>query len=172
VGDFLRGNLPPADYLARVAEDIARYDAFNLLVGDREGLWILCSNNAAPLPLGAGIHGMSNGDMDSPWPKVTRGRRELQRILSAAPACEPGTRAALLDLLGNGELPPDDELPDTGIGIDWERLLAPVFVQAGDYGTRSSTVVVRDTAGITRVYERSFDRHGRIAGNVEGIVTS
>ena len=36
------------------------------------------------------------------------------------------------------------ELPETGMGLEWERLLSPVFVKSEIYGTRASSVLIFD----------------------------
>ena len=45
---YLRGNLPPADYLAELAERRGDYAGYNLLVGDRQTLWHLNSHDGEP----------------------------------------------------------------------------------------------------------------------------
>jgi uncharacterized protein with NRDE domain len=72
-------------------------------------------------------------------------------------ANEP-TSDQLFTILADATMAEDDELPDTGIGIDNERLLSPLFVNAGNYGTRSSTVVLIDKTGNVTFVERTFDR--------------
>lgn len=164
VSEFLRGLLKPAEYLRGVAARAGEHDPFNLLAGDAAGLWFLGSGTQGPLALGAGIYGLSNGALDCPWPKVHRGKAELQRVLAQRPGHHPESIAALFDLLANRDIPDDGELPDTGIGREWERRLAPLFVQAGDYGTRSSTVFVREAGGTMQLHERRFDQAGAPVG--------
>jgi uncharacterized protein with NRDE domain len=159
VSDYLRGMLAPAEYLRQVAA--GNYDGFNLLVGDRDGLWFMGSRVAEPVALGAGVYGISNGELDCPWPKVERGKAALERLLSQHPADSPQAVDGLFELLAHRDVPADDQLPDTGIGIEWERRLAPLFVQAGAYGTRSSTVLHTNVAGAFDFHERTFDYQGR-----------
>lgn len=165
VSEFLQGEDAPADYLRGVATRAGEYDPFNLLVGDGDGLWFLGARSDGPLALGAGLYGISNGELDCPWPKVRHGKEELQRILSAQPGNHADSVAALFALLAERDVPADVELPDTGVGIEWERRLAPLFVQAGDYGTRSSTIIVRDAAGTVHLHERRFDAGGEPVGD-------
>lgn len=164
VSDYLQSADAPAAYLRAVAARAGEYDPFNLLAGDADGLWFLGARGDGPLALGAGVYGISNGELDCPWPKVQRGKAELQRILSARPGNDPDSITALFDLLADRGVPADGDLPDTGVGIEWERRLAPLFVQAGDYGTRSSTVVVRESGGTTHLHERRYDIGGAAAG--------
>jgi uncharacterized protein with NRDE domain len=162
VSDYLRGDLAPAEYLRLVKR--GSYDGFNLLAGDRDGLWFMDSRVAEPVALGAGIYGISNGELDCPWPKVVRGKSELQRILSQRPGHDPESVAELFSLLGERTVPADADLPDTGVGLEWERLLAPLFVQAGAYGTRSSTALFMRAGGGFQFHERTFDYLGLQTG--------
>ncbi len=164
VSDYLRGKVFPAEYLRRVAGRVEDYDAFNLLAGDADSLWFMDSRTREPVALGAGIYAISNGELDCPWPKVLRGKSELQRILSRWPGDHPESVAGLFSLLTERSVPADAELPDTGVGLEWERRLAPLFVQAGNYGTRSSTVLFTDPDGGAQFRERRFDSLGNMIG--------
>ena len=70
----------------------------------------------------------------------------------------------LLATLGDRETAADHLLPDTGIGIEWERLLSAPFIIDERYGTRCSTVVRIDRDRLLQLRERRFDRGGRITG--------
>jgi uncharacterized protein with NRDE domain len=64
---------------------------------------------------------------------------------------------SLLALLADRSIPPDEELPDTGVGIELERLLSPVFISSPAYGTRSSTVLLVDRENTVTFVERTFN---------------
>ncbi|MGD9945837.1 MAG: NRDE family protein [Burkholderiaceae bacterium] len=157
VSGFLLGELDLHDYAQQVADAADDYSGFNLLLFETrgEGRAFYVSNRApvrlAPVP--AGVHGLSNHLLDTDWPKV---RRLVRRLADATDSTQP-LEAALLQALADRELPPDDELPDTGVGAERERLLAPAFIYgpARSYGTRASTVVVVDRDG-TDYIERSW----------------
>jgi uncharacterized protein with NRDE domain len=78
----------------------------------------------------------------------------------------PPDMEALIQVLQNREIPEDAELPDTGVGIEWERRLGAVFIHSPIYGTRASTVVTVARDGTARIRERSFDVAGT-TGEVE-----
>lgn len=69
-------------------------------------------------------------------------------------------------ILGDRTVPPDEDLPDTGVGRDLERFLSPPFIVGKDYGTRSSSVVLFRRAGGIEFHERTYDTDGRQAGTV------
>ncbi|HBP23203.1 MAG TPA: hypothetical protein DEA08_36195, partial [Planctomycetes bacterium] len=156
VRDFLGGGQSPAEFLA--ARDLDAYAGFNLLLGTPDELW--SAGNRDPQPpraLEPGVYGLSNAVLDEPWPKLTRARAALGAALAAGP-----TPDALLALLADRRRPADDELPDTGVGLEAERFLSAAFLVSEPYGTRCSTALIHDAAaGALRFVERSFDPAGQ-----------
>jgi uncharacterized protein with NRDE domain len=153
VSDYLQGRLTPKAYLHRLEPDAARYNGFSLLIGDPRDLYYY-SNRGKQTYLEPGIHGISNHLLNTPWPKVERGKQALEELLRKNQDPSP---EALLTLLADRLRPPDEKLPATGVGLEWERLLSPLFIESGSYGTRSSTVLMIDRKeGVTFV-ERVFN---------------
>lgn len=140
VSHFLCGQLSPAEYIAYISASADQYNGFNLLVGNRDTL-IWYSNRAGDdarngRPLPPGIYGLSNALLDTPWPKVRRAKAEFCSLL-----CQRAPDEALLDLLSDMTQASDCRLPDTGIGLEKERMLSPICIVSDDYGTRTSTLV-------------------------------
>jgi len=160
VSDFLRGEERPVEYLDRVAARGTRYNGFSLLAGDGAVIGCYSNRGGAPRVLVPGLYGLSNHLLDTPWPKVEEGKQALERVL----ARDAIDLDALLELLANRETPPDEVLPDTGIGSEWERRLSARFVRGAEYGTRSSTALVVDVAGRVQFVERAFDAAGDVTG--------
>ena len=154
VSAFLRNNQSPEDYLADVAANGDSYSGFSLIVGDGDEFRYYSNQEREPRQLVSGLYGISNHLLDTPWPKLVNGKQELERRLFAASNPTPNE---LFTILADSTMADDNELPDTGIGIDNERLLSPLFVNAGNYGTRSSTVVLVDKTGNVTFVERTFD---------------
>lgn len=138
VSDYLKGDCPAWDYLLNLQARAAEYNGFNLLLGDAEGLCYFSNQGGAPQRLEPGLYGLSNHLLNTPWPKVERGRQALALLLQGG--AEPET-AHLLHLLTDRNPADDPDLPDTGAGLAWERLLSPLFITSPDYGTRSSSVL-------------------------------
>jgi uncharacterized protein with NRDE domain len=88
VSDFLVTDNNPREYLKDVSRQAQRYNGFNLLVGDLDGVFYLSSREARVQELSPGIHGLSNHLLDTPWPKVARGKQRLQAALSGGPNAE------------------------------------------------------------------------------------
>jgi uncharacterized protein with NRDE domain len=153
VADFLQGDEPPATYLDRVMTRTGEFNGFNLLAGIGSDAWYCSNRDGRPRRLPAGVHGLSNHLLNTPWPKVERGRLAMRRILAdSGPPDEP----ALWAMLADRRPPPDHELPDTGIGLERERILAPPFIAGRRYGTRSSSLLWLTADGWCVFAERTF----------------
>lgn len=162
-GDYLKGSENLNQYLNKISSSCHKYNGYNLILSENNR-WVYTSNRGGPArDLEAGIHGLSNHLLNTPWPKVKRSCQAVENLLGSRR--RPGTQA-LLKILQDRQVPPDDELPRTGIRLDWERRLGAVFIHSPDYGTRSSTVVLISREGLVRIRERSFDVTG-VTGEVE-----
>ncbi|NYZ61264.1 NRDE family protein [Luteimonas deserti] len=172
VREFVRGALP-APAFARALQPLAGdYGPFNLLLWDGDALWH-ASNSPGFVahPVMPGLHAMSNGAFDAPWPKSAAATGILDRWLQAQPSRDdaagtplaPSGFAPLFEGLRDTRPAPAASLPDTGIGPALERRLSPVFIEDADYGTRCSTVVMAGHAELVLV-ERRFAASGRPDG--------
>jgi len=158
---FVDGGLSPEDYVRRVWGGRADYGPFNLLAGTAESLWY-CSSVMAPQNVPPGVHALSNGRLDEPWPKSRRVATALRGLSSgAAVDCE-----RLFGLMDDRQTAPDEELPDTGVGLELERLLSPPFIVGEHYGTRCTTILSLHSRGRSLAAERSFDAAGGPVGEV------
>ncbi len=159
VTEFLLSGASPPAFLAEVAARAREYNGFNLIVGDGASLWYFGSREGDAREIAPGVHGLSNHVLDEPWPKVIRGRAAMERALG-----EADPTPALFELLGDRGGVPDEKLPDTGVGIEWERRLASALITGADYGSRASTVVSVSSGGAVRFEERSRAPDGGEAG--------
>ena len=152
VADFLNGRSDAPEYADRAATIGSRYAGFSLLLYDGQQL-VYCSNRSTePHTLAPGQYGLSNHLLDTDWPKINHGKAQFDTALRNGAQVEN-----LFALLRDRSPVPDDELPDTGVGREWERLLSPIFVTTGEYGTRCATCVRIGTDGMVEFEERSFD---------------
>jgi uncharacterized protein with NRDE domain len=152
---------PPLVCAARMAVDGERFHGFNLLIGGGASAAYVSNRASGAIALGAGVHGLSNHLLETPWPKLVRSKAKLQAALSGGDLI-----GAAFDLLADREQAAAAALPATGVSPQWERLLSSAFIVNGDYGTRCSTVLTIDAASAARFVERSFDAEGRATGEV------
>ena len=157
VADFVRGSLTPDRYAADVANEREEFGPFNLIVGDLQSAWGASSLNPAPWHFDDGVHVLSNGPALSHWPKTTRLNDRF-----TADLCRDD--ADWLDLLADTSMPSDAALPATGVGLELERFLAPIFIRGAEYGTRASTLAYARTDGSRLLRERRFGPHGDLEG--------
>ncbi len=177
VANFVRGDTDASAALHALASADAQYRLFNLLVHDGDTLAFATnradSANIASEPrvamrtLAPGIHGISNGALDAPWPKTETLMTRLD-AWCASPAANlsdpaPPDLESLFAALADTTIADDARLPDTGIGLERERFLSPAFIAHELYGTRASTVVLiaDDHAEIS---ERRFGPEARSLG--------
>lgn len=164
VTDWLRGAADATAHAQVLGATAASYRPFNLLTFDARAAYYL-GNRPEPRvqAVTAGVHGLSNADFNTPWPKT----RQLMARLEAW--LEEGSEdvAPLLAALADERPALDDELPDTGIGRERERQLSAAFIRGPDYGTRASTLVLVDHSGHGRILERRFGPNGRLDGQNE-----
>jgi uncharacterized protein with NRDE domain len=158
VSDYLQGSLPARDYLGELAMRAQQYRGYNLLASDATGLYCASNRGAGSeiVALEAGIHGVCNGPLDSDWPKVLRGKQLLGESIQRD---EPD-EYELLTLLSDAARPADSTLPETGVGLEWERVLGSIFIDTEHYATRSQTLLLQSTQGETRMIERSRAESG------------
>lgn len=140
VADYLSSEIDPKEYLLQVEKNKDRYTGFNLLAGEfgrgTDRLLYFSNRGQGIIDLEPGLYGLSNHLLDTPWPKVKRGKEMFGRLLN-----EGAGKDEFFDLLADRTLADDDKLPDTGIGYEKEKLLSAIFIETPVYGTRCSNVV-------------------------------
>jgi len=153
--------------------DVEAYSPFNLIVADlsarpegKSQVWYLTNSpgdgpsqaneafnleegvsNAAPQQVNPGTHGVSNASLDTPWPKVTLGRRRFDEL--AGRGAFDGDEFPFEEVFGvmldSKVLETDpDKLPNTGYPPALEAAASAIFVDPVQYGpcvfgTRSTT---------------------------------
>lgn len=155
--DYLSSTRPPGSYLQELAEANADFSPYNLLVGDHQELWLYSSEERQPRQIEPGIYALSNGRLESEWPK----QRKLRELLAANLPAPPDT---LLGLLTDTRAYTDEQLPATGVSLEWERMLSATFILGEDYGTRTSSLLQIDRDRNITFVERNFAPMGAAQG--------
>ncbi|MDO4683653.1 MAG: NRDE family protein [Lautropia sp.] len=182
VTDFLAGDLSPLDYQQWLTTRLDDYAGFNLIVGTPESAVYLGNGGPAsrsPELLTAGVHVLCNGQKADPWAKSERIRQRFtHEFLPQAAQTRPESGTIALHeqarrleqpawhILEDTLQQPDDQLPDTGLSLDWERLLSSTFIQSEHhgYGTRCSNLLMLSEAGTWDFSEKT--QHGPERGLV------
>ena len=153
VSNFLLSHEEPTAYVQRVQQRAEEYNGFNLIFGYVSDLYYFSNREGIVQQLVPGLYGLSNHLLDTPWTKVEWGKKRLADLVSENKSFSPGD---IFNILADRSRPEDVLLPDTGVGLTWERILAPMFVQSPIYGTRYSTVVLVDRHHNVTFIERVF----------------
>lgn len=154
--DYLIEQPDPQDYLTNIQQRASDYDGFNLIVGNKQQCWYFSNRQSHdPIELNAGLYGLSNASLDTPWPKLTAAKDNLNTWLA-----QPNSQVDILHtLLQDRSTYPQALLPDTGIGQPWETLLSSAFIVSENYGTRASTGLIISEKSI-HFQEASYNPKG------------
>jgi uncharacterized protein with NRDE domain len=152
VTDFLQGTLGPENYYDQVKNNLSDYNDFNLILGNINNLYYFSTHTEGLKKLESGVHGLSNAVLNTPWPKVEKSKKHFLKLLKN----KEMHAWELLSLLSDTLEAKEKDLPDTGVGIEWEKVLSSIFIQSPKYGTRCSTAVLIDNDNNVRLAEKTF----------------
>jgi uncharacterized protein with NRDE domain len=155
VRDFLLGEEGPESYIEAMTAKKDQYKGFSMIMGNLNRLFYF-SNRGEMRELSPGLYSLSNRLLDTPWPKTERGKKALESLLASKDDPLP---EEIFAILNDRSKPEDSELPDTGIGLEWERILSSIFITSPVYGTRSSSVIMIDRKNHCMFIERVFNEH-------------
>lgn len=154
VSGYLMNQVEDDEYADKLRHSKANYNGYNLLFGQWDHLQVYNNHLDTLEPLTPGFYGLSNANLNSPWPKVNAGVKELKDYCQHADSIEP---ERLFNLLQNTEKAADDMLPVTGAPPQWEKLLSSIFIETPSYGTRCSTLILIDQLHQATWIEHNYD---------------
>jgi len=150
--DFLNNNISAEEYYENIEPSLQDYNGFNLILGSVDELFYFSTHTSGFKKLEPGIYGLSNAILNTEWPKVKKSKDVLSLLLKND-EIHPWE---LLSILNDTQKAKDEELPETGVGLEWEKILSSIFIQSPKYGTRCSTAVVADIENNVRFAEKTF----------------
>lgn len=151
VTDYLQSTISSENYLDQVWAKRQNFDGFNLLISEGDRIFYLSNYGNGPEELQPGVHGLSNGLINEPWPKTELAKKQLGSVLS-----NPDS-GSLLSILKSQEKFPWELLPQTGVPKEMEENLSAQLIRMPpNYGTVSASAVLRDKKGETQITERRF----------------
>lgn len=160
VKEFLEGNYPYSSIEKRFVEfgnyldsNSNEYNAFNLIYGNFDELYYFTNVDNRFEKIYTGIHGLSNSFLDVPWPKLHWTKLKFSEIINSSTDLVND----LLNLLADQTKFDEELLPDTGLGLEREKLLSSVFIKSENYGTRSTTIILVDYEHNLFFLERNFE---------------
>jgi len=163
--DYLAGHQDATTHAQSLLASASDYRPFNLLTFDAEhGFYIGNRPASRAQRIEPGVHGLSNADFNTPWPKTRALMGRLQAWMDAGHEVD---FAPLFLGLADERQAADEQLPDTGVGLERERWLSSAFIRGDRYGTRASTIVAIGYDGTGLIIERRFGPAGRFEGESE-----
>ncbi|HEX4842216.1 MAG TPA: NRDE family protein [Limnobacter sp.] len=175
VVDALHGLLPQP-------QQANTYSGFNLIAGrllNAHGgvdVKLECYSNQGAtvpfaLPLGNGVHVLSNGHLNEAWPKAKQLKLAVEQLAAQPPISGDrlnwhGLEEHAVTALGSTMLAKDEELPNTGVPHEWEKMLSAVKIVSPVYGTRSSALLALQADGLLHFTEWTYTTTGAVAGKV------
>ena len=157
--DFLLSLKTPIEFASQLKANFTQYAGFNLLIGDTKNLVYINSHEELVSELKPGIYGLSNGIINSNWPKINNGRDKLENLLMYD---NDITTDNLITMMYDQDIAADELLPNTGISIEMERKLSPSFITIPEqgYGTLCTTGIILSDSGLIKFDEQSYDEKG------------
>ena len=150
VADFLCDNISPSSYLQTLAAEAKHYAGFNLILGDANDIyWFSNAQQHAVQRLQPGVYGLSNASLDTPWPKVIEAKTQFEKLIQKSASDQD-----YFELLADTTQAPEHLLPQTGVSLEWERLLSSIHIHSNDYGTRVSSLIKCHADGTAQLTER------------------
>ncbi|CAM4564964.1 unnamed protein product [Lepidochelys olivacea] len=166
VRNFLTTDLDSFSYLKKVSLEGHLYNGFNLIAADLSTINgdVICyygnKGESEPIFLNAGIYGLSNSLLDTPWKKLQYGKQLFTEVIKQSQdLAKEDLVQELIKVLNNQ----DPQLPDPAMedqGKEHVQLVlteyAAVCVRCPGYGTRTNTVILIDAEGHVTFTERTM----------------
>ncbi|XP_032372181.1 transport and Golgi organization protein 2 homolog isoform X1 [Etheostoma spectabile] len=152
-------------YLKKVSTESHQYNGFNLITAEfkaKQDIMCYYGNRGSPEPIhlkAAGIYGLSNSLLETPWRKLLQGKRHFTSVVSDQSLSCDGLVQELLNVLNNEELnTPDPAQEGQGHGLSKLVIQAQsaVCVRTPHYGTRTNTIILVDAEGNVSFTERTM----------------
>ncbi|MDO6514930.1 MULTISPECIES: NRDE family protein [unclassified Neptuniibacter] len=157
--NFLCTNISAQHYLQQLASEQMEFSDFNLLLGDQSGFYYASNKRTETQKLEPGLYALSNALLDTPWPKV----RHVKTQLSHAIKNKNLDIESLIGIMSDQTQAAIEQLPDTGVSPEWEKILSSIFIKTSNYGTRATTVLLQEKDGTTQILEQSYGADGKIS---------
>ncbi len=158
ITDFFESDCSPIDFLESVNGN--NYAGFNLIVADINDVAYLSNRAEEAISLPPGIYGVANATLDTPWTKVERSKAGMKMLIDAGRANETN----FLRMLDDRNKASVSEVESGHLSFERAHAMTAPFIVQADYGTRCSTVLLRDNAGRVRFTEQRFDADGNSSG--------
>jgi uncharacterized protein with NRDE domain len=149
---WLKNSVNQQEFRAELANSGKDYSGYNFVFGNIQELHYYSNHKGQSAVLKSGLYGLSNDELDTPWPKVQWGKAQLQSLVEARYERRK-LHDSIRHFMSSTDFANDDQLPDTGIGMEWEKPLSALNIRTPEYGTRVTTALTVDRYGSVFVSE-------------------
>ncbi|XP_042422451.1 transport and Golgi organization 2 homolog [Zingiber officinale] len=166
---FLEGTKSASETAEEIVKEAHQYDGFNLILAELQTKTMFyISNRPKGKPIFVqkvppGVHVLSNANLNSPWPKAEKLRRELYKILVSYGETKLCEKDMVEKLMGDKTKADRSMLPTTGCDPEREFDLSSIFVEINAksrrYGTRSMAAVSVKTNDEVAFYEKYLENN-------------
>lgn len=153
LSNYLENNINALDYFEKLSASKDNYEGYNLIFGNQNKLYHYSNISNKLTALDNGVHTISNHLLDTPWPKVLKANEVMQNLVENNNDFPIETA---FQLFKNKDKAPDNKLPNTGIGIEYERMLSSIYIDVPGYGTRATSIITIDNNNKVYFEEREF----------------
>ena len=161
--DYLTSGLSVRQFARQI--NLAAYDGFNLVIGDRQQAVMLNNKGYGIDVLAKGLYVLSNGQPNQAWFKTEKLRRRVRQELLPMIDEQMDWQALAFEILQDSEQAPVAQLPDTGLSSEAELALSSIFIPVNRlqpllghaYGTRVSTLLTITDTGFDMVERHRQD---------------
>lgn len=154
-------------WLDSLVDKADRYAGFNLLVATPDRMWHLHRGRERTTltEVAPGVHGLSNADLDTPWPKVEALSHALRQRREAGEQTSGDFPGQALAVIQDDRQARQQALPNTGVSLALERSLSAAFIRGEQYGTRATTWLELDASRCVTMTEQRFGKGGAFIGS-------
>ncbi len=157
IPEFLKDGRSEPSFVKSLEKKSDQFSGLNFLGGSYENLFYYSNRGIGLSYLNPGIYGLSNALLNNPWPKLLKAKSLVEDWISSD-SLEP---IAIIEAFNNKEIFLDDQLPNTGVGLEIERILSALFIESENYGTMSTWILMMHKSGKVAYTER-FYLNGKI----------
>ncbi len=144
------------EYSRKLDHSQESYNGYGLIFGSFAHLRYQTNRDSQIVNITEGVHGLSNHFLNTPWPRVEKGKRKLLEITQSEDQLEVEQLFHIL-LESDASSADHSEKSTSDILHAIDPAQMPIFIRLKDYGTRSSSVVLVDCDGTVTFEERTFD---------------
>ena len=161
VTDFLESQLSAKGYLEELDDKKDSYAGFNLIVGDRNGLFYLCNRLDGIFFIPEGLHAIGNLTLNASTKKVEAIKNDFNELIYKGFTTQGGFNVMRKDYGNLHEKTKKDLQLRDGEEIPYRFIRSPI------YGTRCTTVFSSDPSGMISISELTYGKEGIEGSSVD-----